>query len=46
MGELGPGEPLLSTRVLAGFETRRKAALAIIAARVAADGEDKVLVFE
>jgi hypothetical protein len=46
MGELGPGEPLLSTHVLAGFETRRKAALAIIAARVAADGEDKVLVFE
>jgi hypothetical protein len=46
IGELGPGESLLSKRVLEGVETRRTTTLAIIDARVAADGEDKVLVFE
>lgn len=46
MGELGPGEALLTARVLDGVELRRKTALAIIDAKMSADGEDKVLLFE
>jgi hypothetical protein len=46
MGEDGPGEALLTTRVLDGLETRRKAALVLIDAKIASNGEDKVLVFE
>jgi hypothetical protein len=46
MGEDAPGEPLLSPRVLAGLEERRKTALAVVDARIAKDGEDKVLDFE
>jgi hypothetical protein len=46
MGEDAPGEPLLAPRILAGLEERRRVALGIIDARVAKDGEDKVLVFE
>jgi hypothetical protein len=46
MGEEAPGTPLLAPRVLAGLEERRKAALAIVDARIAKDGEDKVLFFE
>jgi hypothetical protein len=46
MGEAAPGEPLLSPRVLAGLEERRRTALAVVDARIAKDGEDKVLDFE
>jgi len=46
MGEDAPGEPLLAPRVLAGLEERRKTALAVVDARIAKDGEDKVLEFE
>jgi hypothetical protein len=46
MGDEKPGEPLLSAKVLAGLEERRKDALAIIDARVKKVGEDRVLIFE
>jgi hypothetical protein len=46
MGEEAPGEPLLAPRVLAGLEERRKTALAVVDAKIAKDGEDKVLCFE
>jgi hypothetical protein len=46
MGNEKPGEPLLSDRVLAGLEERRKDALAIIDAKVAKEGEERVLAFE
>jgi hypothetical protein len=46
MGEDGTGEPLLAPKVLAGLEERRKAALSMVDAKIAKDGEDKVLCFE
>jgi hypothetical protein len=46
MGEDGPGEPLLSERILAGLEARRKETLAIVDAKIAKDGDENVLAFE
>ena len=46
MGEDAPGEPLLAPKVLAGLEERRKEVLGLVDARIAKDGEDKVLTFE
>jgi len=44
-GEESPGVPLLSARVLAGVEQRRKAALGVIDAKIAQLGEGAVLAF-
>jgi hypothetical protein len=46
LGEDGPGEPLLSPKVLAGLQERRKDVLALVDATVRKDGQDKVLAFE
>jgi hypothetical protein len=46
LGEDAPGEPLLSSRILAGLEERRKEVLAMVDADVIRDGQDKVLAFE
>jgi hypothetical protein len=46
MGEDAPGEALLSAKVLAGLEQRRKDVLAMVLEKTAKDGEDKVLSFE
>ena len=45
-GEDAPGEPLLSPKVLAGLEERRRDVLSLVDARVSKEGQDKVLVFE
>jgi hypothetical protein len=41
-----PGEPLLSARIVSQTDARRKAALAIIDAKIAKLGEKTVLAFE
>jgi hypothetical protein len=46
VGEEAPGEPLLSARVLAQTEARRKHVLAFIDAKIAKLGEPAVLAFE
>ena len=46
VGEEVPGEPLLSPRVLAQTEARRKRVLAVIDAKIAKLGEPTVLAFE
>jgi hypothetical protein len=46
VGEEAPGEPLLSARVVAGAEARRKRVLAVIDAKVRRLGEEAVLAFE
>jgi hypothetical protein len=45
-GEEVPGEPLLSARIVAQTDARRRAALGIIDAKIAKLGEGAVLVFE
>jgi hypothetical protein len=46
MGEDRPGEPLLSAKILAGLEQRRKDVLGIVDAKISKEGEDRVLAFE
>jgi hypothetical protein len=46
VGEERPGEPLLSARVVAQTEARRKRVLAFIDAKIATLGEPSVLAFE
>jgi hypothetical protein len=46
LGEEAPGEPLLSPRVVAQTEARRKRVLAAIDAKIAKFGEPRVLIFE
>ncbi len=46
LGEEAPGEPLLSARLIAQAEARRKRVLAFVDAKIAKLGEAKVLTFE
>ncbi len=46
LGDEGPGTPLLAPKIVASVDARRRGALAIIDAKIAAEGEPATLAFE